>query len=343
MKRFASITVGLLLVGMLAAPMAAAPSYLPDDQELAFLDMINAYRAENGLAALVLQDELGAAADYHSWDMGTYDYFDHYLSDGTGPGENIANFGYTGDTWGENIAAGMSDASEALYEWQISPDHNTAMLNSSYTEIGIGREYVEGSTYGWYWTTTFGGGEPETASGLDPIVNADGSEVYTPAANENTTVTEQPSVVYGDSASTGEGVQEVAQDVAPTINGVPVTSGNYEVDNGAVYDVGGDYVGANADGETIITGDITGSGTFNADGGDSSGTLYTSVPVTTTTIGSSLPANTTTETEYTPSGGTVTTTTTVTGIENGNGTVQERGNPAGTGASSAPGSVNLGS
>ena len=343
MKRFTSIAAGLMLAGMLAAPMAAAPAYQADEQEYAFLELINAYRAENGLGALVLQDELGAAADYHSWDMGTNGYFDHYLSDGTSPGQNIANFGYTGDTWGENIAAGMGDASDVLYQWQVSPDHNAAMLSGAYTEIGIGREYVEGSYYGWYWTTTFGGGEAVTEQGVAPTVNADGSEVYTPTADENTVINEQPSVVYGESASTDQGVIDAAQDIAPTINGVPVTSGNYEVDNGAVYDVGGDYVGANADGETIITGDITGSGTFNADGGDSSGTIYTSVPVTTTTIGSSLPANTTTETEYTPSGGTVTTTTTVTGIENGNGTVQERGNPAGTGASSAPGSVNLGS
>jgi len=341
MKRFTSIAAGLMLAGLLAAPLAAAPAYQADDQEYAFLELINAYRAENGLGALVLQDELGAAADYHSWDMGTNNYFDHYLSDGTSPGQNIANFGYTGDTWGENIAAGMGDASDVLYQWQVSPDHNAAMLSGAYTEIGIGREYVEGSYYGWYWTTTFGGGEAVTEQGVAPTVNADGSEVYTPTADENTVINEQPSVIYGESASTDQGVIDAAQDIAPTINGVPVTSGNYEVDGGAVYDAGGDYVGANADGDTIYTGDLTGSGTYNADGGTSNGTIY-NADGTTILGGSTSAPVTTTDTEYTESGGLVTTTTTVTGIDNSSGNAQERGNPNGTGATSAPGTVNLG-
>ena len=40
--------------------------------------------------------------------------------------------------------------------WKNSPGHNQNMLDGSWTEIGIGRAYNSGSTYGWYWTTTFG-------------------------------------------------------------------------------------------------------------------------------------------------------------------------------------------
>src|SRR3970040_1534619 len=34
------------------------------------------------------------------------------------------------------------------------------MLNANFKVIGIGRVYTGGSTYGWYWTTDFGGQGP---------------------------------------------------------------------------------------------------------------------------------------------------------------------------------------
>ena len=44
-------------------------SYSPDSEERAFLDLINDYRRNNGAGALTLNNNLGAAADYHSRDM----------------------------------------------------------------------------------------------------------------------------------------------------------------------------------------------------------------------------------------------------------------------------------
>ncbi len=111
------------------------------------------------MAPVTLNYELGAAAEYHSVDMATNNYFDHYLFDGTDAGTNIQNFGYTGFPYAENIAAGMATAQEVLIGWQNSPEHNATMTNPQYTEIGIGRHYDEGSHYGWYWTATYGAGE----------------------------------------------------------------------------------------------------------------------------------------------------------------------------------------
>ena len=56
----------------------------------------------------------------------------------------------------ENIYAGTASASSAMNAWKNSADHNTNMLTAQYTELGIGRAYSQNSTYGWYWTTTFG-------------------------------------------------------------------------------------------------------------------------------------------------------------------------------------------
>ena len=45
---------------------------------------------------------------------------------------------------------------EAFTSWKGSPDHNRNMLNGRFRAIGIARVYDANSTYGWYWTTTFG-------------------------------------------------------------------------------------------------------------------------------------------------------------------------------------------
>ncbi len=120
--------------------------------------MINEYRVANGLPQLHLSRSLSVAADYHSVDMANKDYFSHTLADGATWSQNIANHGYTYNTYqGENIAAGNESASATFNQWRNSPGHNANMLNPNFTAIGIGRAYNGSATYGWYWTTTFGG------------------------------------------------------------------------------------------------------------------------------------------------------------------------------------------
>lgn len=146
--------------GMVAAhPVArdATARYAPDSQDCQFLSRINSYRKQNGLGTLKLSKALGAAAVHHSIDMATNDVFSHTLSDGTSWSQNIANYGYpSNSTRGENIAAGYAAATDTFTQWKNSPAHNANMLNSKYKVIGIARKYDANSTYGWYWTTTFG-------------------------------------------------------------------------------------------------------------------------------------------------------------------------------------------
>lgn len=160
----------LLVVAMLlgsARSVAALPSlpitpttsggYCADAEENAFLGLINQYRAANGLGALVHTQTLGAAAEHHSVDMATNNYFSHPLLDGTSVAQNIANHGYPDrSTWGENIAAGNESAAATFEQWRTSPPHNANMLNPSFGAIGIGRAYGASSSFGTYWTTVFG-------------------------------------------------------------------------------------------------------------------------------------------------------------------------------------------
>lgn len=129
-----------------------------DDEEAALLNLINQYRAANGLGPLALDDALTASARWMAGDMAAGDYLGHTDSLGRDPVARMAAFGYDHNTWkGENLAAGIASAEEALRYWQQSPPHNANLLSPNFTVIGIGRVYREGTTFGWYWANDFGG------------------------------------------------------------------------------------------------------------------------------------------------------------------------------------------
>src|SRR5215217_4155614 len=209
MRRLASLFVSVMLtlgtfvsIGPAPDVLAKHSEYAPDGEEWAFVELLNAYRGELGLAPVTLNAELDAAAEYHSADMAINNYFDHYLFDGTDAGTNIQNFGYTGFPYAENIAAGMETAQEVLIGWQNSPEHNATMTSPQYTEVGIGRAYNEASHYGWYWTATYGAGEgPQTAPEPlpEPVVVTDPAIMTETTLPETvTTVDEAPTVITND-------------------------------------------------------------------------------------------------------------------------------------------------
>jgi uncharacterized protein YkwD len=129
-----------------------------DAEEQAFLVLINTYRAAHGRGALALNSQLSAASAAHSMDMGLHGFFDHINKQRKDPGNRASAAGYRWAVIGENIAAGtvQDTAAEAFAMWKSSNEHNRNMLDPDFKDIGIGREQVSGSRYGWYWTTLFG-------------------------------------------------------------------------------------------------------------------------------------------------------------------------------------------
>ncbi len=229
-----SALVGTALAAPAPLPVlfqaGADAGYNPDSEELAFLGLINDYRIGLGLEPLALNPELGAAAEFHSVDMATKDYFSHTLEDGTTWAENIINHGYEIYPLGENIAAGNDSAAEAFEQWRNSPEHDVNMRNPDYHAIGIGRAYGEDSRYGWYWTTTFGGGTTgteENTTGTVPEENTAVPEENTTAPEENFTGTddiiedetfdtdvEDPEEIAEEEAELAEEAAEVAEEAA---------------------------------------------------------------------------------------------------------------------------------
>lgn len=151
-----------VLLPSFAPPAAAltdcdADHPVNDAEELAFLGIINTYRADRGLHVLTISVNLNREAGWMARDMAANRYFGHYDSLGRHPWVRSVDCGYPIPA-GENLAAGwrQGGAQAAFDLFRSSPTHNTNMLQREYRQIGIARIWDERSPYGWYWATEFG-------------------------------------------------------------------------------------------------------------------------------------------------------------------------------------------
>jgi uncharacterized protein YkwD len=155
---FAGIALLIALAVSALAISGSRNAEALDSEEQTFLGIINDYRAQHGLGALALDPQLNEVARWMANDLAANDYFSHTDSQGRDPFVRMDQMGYSYNTWrGENLVAGTSGAQASFEMWTGSPGHNANMLGEHYTVIGIARAYDEGSSFGWYWATEFGG------------------------------------------------------------------------------------------------------------------------------------------------------------------------------------------
>lgn len=102
------------------------------------LDLVNKERTNAGLKPLSLNSELSKMALAKAQDMYDNNYFDHQSPTYGSPFDMMKAFGISYNSAGENIAKGQSSAEEVMNQWMNSPGHRANILNSSFTEIGIG-------------------------------------------------------------------------------------------------------------------------------------------------------------------------------------------------------------
>ena len=112
--------------------------------------LVNKIRQENGLKSLSANWELSRVARYKSQDMVDNRYFAHNSPVYGTPFQMIKSFGISYRTAGENIAYGYKTPQAVVDGWMNSSGHRANILNSSYTQIGVG--YVSN---GNYWTQMF--------------------------------------------------------------------------------------------------------------------------------------------------------------------------------------------
>lgn len=174
---FTSLVAALLLLGLgFVPPVQAAAGY--DCEELAFVQLLNEYRASKGLPPLQLSDSLSLAAERHAFDMAKYGFFSHttqksdWFTAGSTPWDRIRACGYCSFTWAaENIAGGQPTASAVMVTWKGSSGHNANLLSTEAKVVGIGFVAASGSPCGYYWVADFADCVDSTAHAAQPVVS----------------------------------------------------------------------------------------------------------------------------------------------------------------------------
>jgi uncharacterized protein YkwD len=147
-----------------AAPAAVVSSTcsLPEFKATA-LARINALRAAGASCgsqgnfgpapALAWNNQLVQAADAHSRDMATKNYFSHTSIDGRSLMTRIDATGYAWSRLGENIAASYPSVAAVVDAWVASPGHCANLMNPELKEFGLAcvPSTVPGA-YTNYWT-----------------------------------------------------------------------------------------------------------------------------------------------------------------------------------------------
>lgn len=145
------------------APTPTSTSTPPPDSEATLqqqvLDLTNQHRAAAGVAPLVMDARLTAAAQKFAELMVTEGFFGHTSPDGSNAGDRILAEGYVWRTWGENIAYGYTTPEAVMSAWMNSSGHRANILNFKFKDLGVG-VYLKPSPNGGsgtlYWVQNFG-------------------------------------------------------------------------------------------------------------------------------------------------------------------------------------------
>ncbi|HEX5686371.1 MAG TPA: CAP domain-containing protein [Ideonella sp.] len=126
-----------------------------------FLKLTNSYRATGrycgstwygATTPVAWSRELKRAANRHSRDMATNDFFSHTGSDGSSVGDRVSDTGYRWSAVGENIAAGYDSVASVMKGWIDSPGHCANIMSPRYRDLGVACAESANSQYGSYWT-----------------------------------------------------------------------------------------------------------------------------------------------------------------------------------------------
>lgn len=100
-------------------------------------DQTNAYRQENSVGKLNLNDKLDEAAYLKAQDMFAKQYWAHDSPDGVQPWSWFAKVGYNYNEAGENLAKNFSTTNGVMTAWIDSPTHRANIINNDYKDVGF--------------------------------------------------------------------------------------------------------------------------------------------------------------------------------------------------------------
>lgn len=149
---------GYVLTKDLIANVSQSPSQETSNLEAykqEVLRLVNIERAKEGLGALCMDSQLSKVAQLKSQDMINNDYFAHNSPVYGTPFEMMKSHGITYKIAGENIAMGHSTPQEVVNGWMNSESHRNNIMNSRFTNLGMGIAQAKSGRI--YWTQMFTG------------------------------------------------------------------------------------------------------------------------------------------------------------------------------------------
>lgn len=135
-----------------------------NERDISMLDSVNKARSQSRICGNESKPAttkirwnclVEKAAQIHSDDMASKNFFDHTGSDGSSAGDRITRVGYNWRGWSENIAAGQPDVNSVMLGWLESPDHCKNIMNTGHKEFGLGYTVNNNTQYRLYWTQNF--------------------------------------------------------------------------------------------------------------------------------------------------------------------------------------------
>lgn len=111
-------------------------AYVPVDPDKA-MRLINAYRAENGVAPLALDGELTRLARDYAGHLAEAGRMSHELEPWGGLEKRLKAGGYAYETAGENLGQGYRTIEQTIAGWKASPPHDRGLKDADMTKMGI--------------------------------------------------------------------------------------------------------------------------------------------------------------------------------------------------------------
>ena len=113
------------------------------------IDLVNSERAKAGLNALTENSALDNVATLKSEDMVNLNYFSHTSPTYGSPFQMLTQFNIKYTAAGENIAYGQPTPEDVMTGWMNSAGHRANILNTNYTQIGVGVAQKSNGQYVW--------------------------------------------------------------------------------------------------------------------------------------------------------------------------------------------------
>ena len=145
-----------LILFVLNAPPLTQSLLAQTDPMQRVIELTNEVRMANGLSPLKRNDILQQAAVYIVEDNASRNTLSHTDGLGRDMGRRFQDFGYAYSIAAENLAGGYASPETAIEGWMNSSGHRANILRTGLCEIGVGYTYRSGTTYGHFWSQTFG-------------------------------------------------------------------------------------------------------------------------------------------------------------------------------------------